>query len=338
MSFPKSGAPGMDPERCVAAISPLSTCDICIGACPTGAWSLTDRQPELDENACDGCGICIAACPQDALSIAAWVDVRRSRAGLLAMAACMRVAPFDAEGTIPCLHALGYRQIQALRARGIGELHVRCADCEECPRGRAVADSGGTTIVEAVKMAAGLMADTGEKPLTLHWPDAARWQRLAEYSESFDGSVTSRRGLWRRLVGDSAPDGARSAMEPPTGERLVAFSPGIDPAQCEACGICATLCPTGAITNIQDERIHAYRIEPALCSGCNLCLDVCDSDAIEIVEWTRAQPSLVELEGRRCGSCDAEFQAPQGQEDAGNCPVCRRRPRPSPRYPVVMDD
>ena len=56
----------------------------------------------------------------------------------------------------------------------------------------------------------------------------------------------------------------------------------INPTACISCGVCAHLCPFGAIDmNVQT---RAYEIEPALCEGCWACLSVCPTEAIAVTE------------------------------------------------------
>jgi len=45
--------------------------------------------------------------------------------------------------------------------------------------------------------------------------------------------------------------------------------------KCSACGLCADVCPTGAIP-----QIGPYRIDVAKCSECGECKESCPADAI----------------------------------------------------------
>lgn len=44
---------------------------------------------------------------------------------------------------------------------------------------------------------------------------------------------------------------------------------------CVACGTCATVCPTGAIS-----EGDKYSIDPDVCISCGSCAEVCPSEAI----------------------------------------------------------
>ena len=50
-------------DRCLA-FPQTQSCGICIDACPYAALSFDDeRQPVVDETACNGCGACVKICP-----------------------------------------------------------------------------------------------------------------------------------------------------------------------------------------------------------------------------------------------------------------------------------
>lgn len=56
----------------------------------------------------------------------------------------------------------------------------------------------------------------------------------------------------------------------------------IDGALCRACGLCAEVCPFGAIEPGDARAVgDGARIEPALCRGCNLCVGVCPTGAAQ---------------------------------------------------------
>ncbi len=64
----------------------------------------------------------------------------------------------------------------------------------------------------------------------------------------------------------------------------------IQPAQCNGCGACMSVCRFGAVVlhgDGQGEPI--YSVDPLACEGCGVCVHVCPAEAIEFPE-------------RRCGS------------------------------------
>ena len=53
----------------------------------------------------------------------------------------------------------------------------------------------------------------------------------------------------------------------------------VDTEQCVECGICADVCPTGAISvNGKAEIDHKK------CTGCGACVEECAQDAISLIE------------------------------------------------------
>ena len=54
----------------------------------------------------------------------------------------------------------------------------------------------------------------------------------------------------------------------------------VDNTRCRGCGECISVCPTGAITLLDDKAF----IKEALCENCHICLCVCPQDAILSME------------------------------------------------------
>jgi uncharacterized protein (DUF362 family)/Pyruvate/2-oxoacid:ferredoxin oxidoreductase delta subunit len=63
-------------------------------------------------------------------------------------------------------------------------------------------------------------------------------------------------------------------------ENYAVTKAAIDPAQCEACGICRDHCPPGAI----HEKDGAMVIDRSKCISCFCCHELCSQDAIRIVK------------------------------------------------------
>jgi ferredoxin len=72
----------------------------------------------------------------------------------------------------------------------------------------------------------------------------------------------------------------------------------IDISTCTSCRMCATFCPTGAISRFDDpgpQGEMGIEHRPAACVQCRLCEDICPSKALSI----RSEVSLRELVGRK---------------------------------------
>lgn len=86
---------------------------------------------------------------------------------------------------------------------------------------------------------------------------------------------------------------AASAAAVPLAQGRVKVNPTIseiNQEKCSGCGICAPLCPYGAISmNVTDPNHPRARIEMTQCKGCGVCTTACPSTAIMLHGYTEDQ-------------------------------------------------
>ncbi|NCO83103.1 MAG: hypothetical protein COW90_03385 [Nitrospirae bacterium CG22_combo_CG10-13_8_21_14_all_44_11] len=99
-------------------------------------------------------------------------------------------------------------------------------------------------------------------------------------------------------------------------------------SECAACGVCAALCPTGAINQTQTDDLFSLSFNPHLCTNCKVCAKACMHKAINIKESALLnllvkQKELKLFEGKRkaCAICNLDF-IDNGSEI---CPLCMDR-------------
>ena len=101
-------------------------------------------------------------------------------------------------------------------------------------------------------------------------------------------------------------------------------------ARCTGCRVCATLCPTGALTARWTEQEFVLGFRPWACTNCGVCAKVCGPRAIRARPSGRLDALLLEREvtlfkARKatCRRCRDAFPA-DGSEI---CPLCRHLER-----------
>lgn len=288
-------------------------CVACVDACPHEALLLDEDGLKIDTAVCTGCGHCLPACPRAAIGLApppvSHCDIRIDAS---ALARCRQVAP----GALPCQHALGLRDLEALARDGVRRLVLAVGDCVRCPDAPRGAGLGG-----ALALHRSLRASRGLPALTVETGPAAPAAPVAV--------DRSRRRLFAALLGERPRPAA--AQTP-----LAAHAPVIDGAACTGCDACARLCPDHAIV-IEAAPQAAYRLVPDHCTGCGLCVDVCASGAITLAGPAPAVDALVALHRRPCSGCGAPFAWPvaRSSEAPPLCPICQHRPPSRTLFQVI---
>jgi len=159
--------------------------------------------------------------------------------------------------------------------------------------------------------------------VVLHQPETTIREMLEKDPES-ETCVAPRRAHLRALLRQAPLDGSTAA--PTEGLRWAKVM--IDEARCSACGICAHLCPTAAISQVREAGYEVISCRSSLCTNCDLCQQACPEAAIRFEEWATLSEALddewkvlARVGMSECGACGNTIPARR----QGLCPTCEKR-------------
>jgi ferredoxin len=350
----------LDASQCVRAKDKLSKCELCIRACPVNALRL-DAPMALDEKLCVACGACVRVCPvnaftgidgdNDLLNCVARVNPTQleltcarhphAEIGLPAEATVIR--------TSTCLAALGASIYVRLLSQ-VESIAIRLDVCGECSSGRLQAD-----IAQAFAPVRQLFPARAH--LVNNQPDTSAPARAVYDAKS---PPVSRRDFLRAFTGESVRTALRiissdenktSATHLPRERmRLLAalkWASSIDlnvraefagairlkvDEKCTACGVCARVCPTGALQfSKADNKEYRLTCIVAHCTDCGMCRDMCEPGALQrdgvptLAELVAVEPMVLRAGALKlCSKCNAPFAAAM---EGNLCPICDFRQR-----------
>jgi ferredoxin len=331
--------PDIDPDHCVHAIFNQASCHACVDSCPKSAWVLNDESLGLDTEACDGCGLCIPVCPTGALRKEfPWV-IRHFGGKPLALFCCERTGMPVNNGTLPCIHALGARQLIVMHTIGINNLLIAEGDCQNCPC------NSGTTLTQRVAQLNHVLASRHLAPIKLLNYSNLVWNKIYAQEEIISqGTVLKRRAfLWGNTVSDNIcqqmcifdplnrkecqtipPGSLLPEAESNTGD-LWPWTPQLEASDCRGCDACIHLCPTGALRCEQEDSNPAYIIDAKYCNGCMICSDVCIARAIHPEPRAAVLYKRISLLEKHCTICGNPYHLPASitHVNENKCPVCQ---------------
>ena len=323
-------------DRCVHSHVEIASCQACVDACPTNAWSLKDHALGIDESACDGCGLCHAACPEEAIRFDIGPKLEMWNGCLNAFIGCDSALP-EGSGVFPCIHALNARDLLLLYRNGVRELFVCIADCDHCPRG------GGQRLHQLLVEVNAMIKSRKLQPICFSEIDSDTWARTEPATQVTNPKI-NRRGFFRKIVGLTNIEFANrreakdddvvnkqtplSLMLPGHSQSdIAARIPVIDSHLCTGCDACVRLCPHNAITFEEAGDGPEYRIHALNCSGCGICVDVCHRHAVSVHQWSRQNQENIPLTASRCRACGSPFHEPsvyRNHRFVDICPTCRQ--------------
>lgn len=350
--------PEFHATRCVRYRYRYSECARCVDACPHQAIELADSGASLVAGKCQNCALCVSACHTGAWSAAAFKPIEMLRLAIKAEQFSVACAPsgMAADAIVPCLGSLdactlAYLEKRRLPLSLLGTAH--CSGCAHAPKGEEQLAANLEAVAELRRAAAPEV-----------WRETRiADDSAAAAPPAGPRFAAGRRQLFRRLIGrgvdqviaaaeplalpQAVPDqairagayalteqrellqivAARKDGQPfrvAIHEALPALDLTIAPG-CTLCEACFRVCPTGAISIIENPGDWALLFQRDRCVGCAVCLEVCQPrvlDAAAQFDLASDQPArpLISQAKQRCDRCDRFFVSHRPEQ---TCPVCR---------------
>ncbi|RJR50639.1 MAG: hypothetical protein C4576_05095 [Desulfobacteraceae bacterium] len=337
-----------------------SRCEKCLSACPAGALHIGYDLLEID-NSCTGCLFCVASCPNEVFSTSsappsAQPDVLYC-SGVIPPGTKM---PADLPPSIiPCLGSIPSKTILDRLLRKNPPLKVITGFCEFCEmkQGESSFRRREREIHELLPILGIGVFPLATTPATdKEKRDASeivrgQWKNLEEKS------AISRRDLFLhlrdRIVRSEPPkkmDSALSNRPRPTDTMrcVIALtrSNGVNTSSpktipflrevhieetCTGCGVCAALCPTGALSLKETRDTSELLWRAAYCSRCDLCTEACARRAIRFLSGVELEKVVREtvtaikrFYNHLCPECRTSFLSPHPK---AQCPCCSKTER-----------
>ncbi len=358
--------PEINSQACVHSFFDQANCQACVDACSKQAWLLDGDGLELDTSVCDGCGLCVPSCPGGAIHINfPWI-VRPFNGRIFALFACAQ-SSINNEDTeqIPCIHALGMRQLLLIYNSGIKYILISTGICNHCSL------LPSENIHQRLEQINSLLSERNKPPLKILEHRDKIWKKIYANDEvNNQGTQLSRRSflsgggkVFRQQLVVMDTLNIPESRTIPLGQLLSNDDnrelhwpcvPLMNESRCNGCDICIKLCPTGALQltleasdvrkddvlekdpldinlraskTVQENVLLSYSLNPQDCIGCGICESLCELQAISIHKLQTAKIYHINLLTKYCSGCGNDFHLPKKnpQSQSNLCHICSQQ-------------
>ncbi|WP_371368091.1 NAD(P)H-quinone oxidoreductase subunit I, chloroplastic [Sporomusa rhizae] len=313
----------IDTQRCVNKRFARVKCTACIDVCPARCISET---LEIGKH-CTNCGLCLAFCSVEAIGgvsypLEAVQQLLTEQEAIRII--CQRCQP---DSLWPCLGFLDPTLLLALVFSGKDtrrEVIIYQEDCRRCCHDvaehlvRTVAESnrllgsGKQMIVNSKqKFGSSLAPQTVSRRefFTRLWEASVLTVREIAFPASEEVRAIPRRDLFIKY---GIAHLRQNELYNQTTFKKLAIE-----KTCNACGMCAKVCSSGAIVTTSKEDIFKIRHNPVICKNCGVCAALCPQGAISLLPASSLSEAAVGLfKMPICQDCGKAYQP------VGNTSVC----------------
>ncbi|HEY5601840.1 MAG TPA: 4Fe-4S binding protein [Gammaproteobacteria bacterium] len=360
----KSYKPAPVTQLCKRVRFRQSECRECVDICPTEAISLT-YGPVIGDN-CINCGLCQIACPTETFEGEFNTDVMlkeylQSEHAITdgnLYVHCSEAQPHTKTSFgIRCAGNITENGMLAATKYNVKQLRLSTGDCKQCRlyKGMQLFQQAVNTYKHLARSVCNEILDikTRAKPKPAQAETAAVSRRVffktisdsvvkhaaqgivekerAIHELLYGGQrqtdnkrVSPRRAALRQLVGEIKQRGDTGTASAPLPWKAMR----VDEPKCVGCGICVTVCPTGALEKQTDAVQLTRYINHGLCTNCGLCSEACPHGIIgferaytidDIIDDGRTVVAKVPLNS--CLFCGEIVPVSEGEV----CTTCQKR-------------
>lgn len=261
-------------------------CRLCVDSCPHQAIS---EDHKINAKLCTECGICMAVCPSDGIIDRNLVKLYHYIRGAEQIQLnCPQAIPTGFE--IPCLGIIDRDLWMALLLQAQEKkIEITTGDCANCPDKEACAQS--------VKAFTEVHKDwTDHSPVVIAVaPDDGKTKPLP-LNQKVTTPVSTEKKDWRDLgrekLEEMLPGMTSDESYPIPHNRLFLVEswetkneilplPALNVGtSCTNCGVCAAICPQGALTKKEEHDELTLIYEPLKCVRCQRCVSICRPKAL----------------------------------------------------------
>jgi len=275
--------PTVEYEHCTNNKQRKKQCTVCQDVCSKSVMNLS-RDIQWDD--CENCNICAVQCParaikSSAINLGKLLELCQSKSGHVVIT-CRRRKKVEADLKLYCVASISWEVIAYLALeKRVVILKQGCEDCEdqgclaafEQTVARTEEFLGAEKYGESVRI-------IGEESLLPQSPEMSRRELFALFGKRSkdaigsmlpdDGSVQLDGMVYRKLLTKRMKQ-----LHDSGSEQAFGWSTRVFTENCWGCGICAKVCPHGAleVTECAGKRYMAHSLWR--CERCGICESVC---------------------------------------------------------------